>query len=54
MFSKLKHLLRKAAERIVKATWREIGALLDEFPLEDCQAHLVNAGYASYIEVVTL
>ena len=40
-------LLRKAAERTVEATWRKIGALLDEFPPEECQAYLVNAGYAS-------
>ncbi len=47
MFSKLKHLLRKAAERTVEATWRRIGALLDKFTPKECQAYLVNAGYAS-------
>ena len=30
-FSKLKALLRKAAERTVDALWDRIGALLDEF-----------------------
>lgn len=47
MFSKLKHLMRKAAERTVEATWRRIGALLDKFTPKECQAYLVNAGYAS-------
>jgi transposase len=47
MFSKLKHLMRKAAERTVEATWRRIGALLDAFTPQECQAYLVNAGYAS-------
>ena len=47
MFSKLKHLLRKAAERTVEATWRKIGILLDKFTPKECQAYLVNAGYAS-------
>jgi transposase len=31
VFSKLKHLLRKAAERTVEATWRTIGRLVDTF-----------------------
>lgn len=47
MFSKLKHLMRKAAERTVEATWRRIGTLLDKFTPKECQAYLVNAGYAS-------
>jgi transposase len=32
VFAKLKTLLRKAAERSVEATWRRIGALLQQFP----------------------
>lgn len=31
VFAKLKHLLRKAAERSVEATWQRIGTLLDAF-----------------------
>jgi hypothetical protein len=42
-----KHLLRKAAKRTVEATWRQIGALLDDFSPEECQRYLVNAGYGS-------
>ncbi len=38
----LKHLLRKAAERTLDATWKRIGALLDCF-----LPYLANAGYGS-------
>jgi transposase len=47
VFAKLKHLMRKAAERTVEATWRRIGALLDQFPPEECARYIKNAGYAS-------
>ena len=47
VFSKLKHLMRKAAERTVEATWKRIAALLDCFKPDECQRYLVNAGYAS-------
>ena len=47
VFAKLKHLLRKAAERTVEATWRRIGQLLDHFPPHECAAYLRNSGYAS-------
>lgn len=47
VFAKLKHLLRKAAERTAEATWRRIGSLLDEFSPEECANYLVNSGYAS-------
>jgi transposase len=47
MFAKLKHLLRKAAERTPDATWQRIGSLLDGFTATECQNYLVNAGYAS-------
>lgn len=47
VFAKLKHLLRKAAERTVDATWKRIGELLDHFSSDECQNYLVNAGYAS-------
>ena len=47
VFAKLKHLLRKAAERTADATWTRIGSLLDDFPPAECQNYLTNAGYAS-------
>ena len=47
VFSKLKTLLRKAAERTVEATWQRIGKLLDCFPAAECAAYLRNSGYAS-------
>jgi transposase len=47
VFAKLKHLLRKAAERTAETTWRRIGSLLDAFPPAECQNYLTNAGYAS-------
>ena len=47
VFAKLKHLLRKAAERSLEATWKRIGKLLDHFDPDECQSYLVNSGYAS-------
>lgn len=47
VFAKLKTLLRKAAERTVKATWRRIGKLLDHFSADECANYLVNSGYAA-------
>src|SRR6202162_2716490 len=47
VFSKLKTLLRKADPRTIETTWREIGALLDQFTQQECANSLVNAGYAS-------
>ena len=47
VFAKLKHLLRKAAERSVEATRRRIGTLLDAFPPHECANYLTNSGYAS-------
>jgi transposase len=46
-FAKLKTLLRKAAERTVEATWRQIGALLQAFSPAECANYFANAGYAS-------
>ncbi len=45
--AKLKHLMRKAAERSVDATWRRIGTLLDAFTPTECANYLVNSEYAS-------
>jgi len=47
VFAKLKHLLRKAAERTAQATWQRVGSLLDAFSPAECQNYLTNAGYAS-------
>ncbi len=47
VFAKLKHLLRKAAERALEATWKRIGSLLDEFQPTECANYLTNSGYAS-------
>ncbi len=47
MFAKLKHLLRKAAERTVEATWRRFGALIDTFIPDACRNYLPNSGYGS-------
>ena len=43
--SKLKTLLRKAAERTVTTTWKRIGKLLDEFTPAECHNYLRNSGY---------
>lgn len=47
VFAKLKHLMRKAQERTVQATWRRIGSLLDAFSSDECARYFVNSGYAS-------
>lgn len=47
VFSKLKHLLRKAQERSRGRTWNRIGQLLTLFPPDECQNYIRNAGYAS-------
>ena len=47
VFAKLKTLLRKAAERTVKATWQRIGALLQCFTPAECTNYIRNSGYAS-------
>ena len=47
LFSKLKHLMRKAQPRTVEATWRKVGELLDLVSSEECANYLANSGYAS-------
>jgi putative transposase len=47
VFAKLKHLMRKAKERTVDATWKRTGSLLETFKSSECKNCLVNAGYAS-------
>lgn len=47
VFDKLKHLLRKAAERSKEAVWRRIGNLLDLFTPQECENYIRNSGYGS-------
>ena len=47
VIAKLKHLLRKAAERTQEATWRRIGTLLSAFSPHECANYLLNSGYTS-------
>ena len=44
-FSKLKALLRKAAERTVDAVWDTIGALIPAFTATECANFFAAAGY---------
>lgn len=46
-FSKLKALLRKAAERSVSTLWDRIGIILDDFNQAECQNFFKHAGYAA-------
>ena len=45
-FSKLKAILRKAAERNVDALWNRIGTALDDFTPNECSNFFRHAGYA--------
>ena len=47
VIAKLKHLLRKAAERTKEAVWRRIGSLLNQFTPQECEKYIQNAGYGS-------
>jgi transposase len=44
-FSKLKGLLRSAAERTVDGLWSAIGRLLDEFRPAECRNYFQHCGY---------
>ena len=46
VFSKLKHLLRKAAARTLETLTAAVGELLDAFTAEECANYFVNSGYA--------
>ena len=46
-FSKLKRLLRSAAERTVDRLWRAIGSLLDRFSAEECRNYFRHCGYTA-------
>lgn len=45
-FSKLKALLRKAAERTIPTLWNKIGELIDAFSPQECANYFKHAGYA--------
>jgi transposase len=45
LFSKLKALLRKAAERTVEGLWRKIGELVENFTPDECQNYFRHCGY---------
>jgi transposase len=44
-FSKLKWLLRSAAERTVDTLWSRLGLLLDAFPPQQCRNYFRHCGY---------
>ena len=46
VFSKLKHLLRKAAARTVETVCAAIGNILGTFTADQCANYFLNAGYA--------
>jgi transposase len=46
-FSKLKALLRKAAERTREKLWDRIGSLMPTFTVSDCRNFMAHQGYVS-------
>jgi len=48
-FSKLKRLVRTAAERTVDALWSAIGRLLDQFRPTECRNYIRHCGYHATI-----
>lgn len=46
-FSKLKALLRKAAERTVSGLWDRVGQLIGTFTAAECRHFLAHQGYGS-------
>lgn len=47
VFAKMKHLLRKASQRTVEATWKQIGEILSRFTAAECKNYMINSGYVS-------
>ena len=47
VFAKLKHLLRQAAERTVKAVWSRIGTIFDQFTPRECANYLAKSRYVA-------
>jgi putative transposase len=45
LFAKLKHLLRKAAQRTTEAVCDVIGQILDTITAAECSNYFANAGY---------
>lgn len=48
-FSKLKRLVRSAAERTVDGLWSAIGRLIDQFSPTECRNYLRHCGYTATI-----
>jgi transposase len=46
-FSKLKRLLRSAAERTMEGLWEAIGRLLDRFAPDECRNYFRHCGYTA-------
>lgn len=44
-YSKLKWLVRSAAERTVEGLWRLLGRLLDRYTPTECQNYITHCGY---------
>jgi transposase len=49
-FSKLKRLVRSAAERTVDGLWAAIGRLIDQFSPAECANYLSRCGYPATIK----
>jgi transposase len=47
VFAKLKHLMRKAANRSIETVWRSAGELIASFTPQECANYFTNSGYAS-------
>lgn len=47
LFSKLKALLRKHAERTIDSLWTRIGQLVTEFTPDECRRYLHHCGYTA-------
>lgn len=45
LFSKIKALLRKAAERSVEGVWKRIGKIIDAISPQECENYIRNLGY---------
>lgn len=48
VFSKLKALLRKFAERTLEDLWNRIGELVDVFTPQECANYFRNSGYTEH------
>jgi transposase len=46
-FSKLKRLVRTAAERTVEGLWSVLGRLLDHFRPNECRSYFTHCGYSA-------